>query len=170
MPGNIQIKYPASTSTSITCTLASLASDTSLLAGRESTLIDNQTNQDTEHFISGSITMPATTPTAGRVVQVWAYAPERMNAGAAVLPAPFTGVDSSRTALSAFWRDSALRMLWVSAINDVASRAYYMPPTSVAQAFGGFLPPVYGLWVVHSAGVALADGSLYLTRVQNQYT
>ena len=170
MAGDIKVKYPVTSSVAITCTLASLASDTNLLAGRESNQIDNTTTVDVDHLISGSFTMPATAPTAGRLIQVWAYAAEQLSSGSGVFPSPITGADSNRSVPSLNWRDSALRLLWTTVIDAVASRVYSMPPTSLAQAFGGVMPPMYGLWVVHSSGVALNAGALFATRVQSQYT
>jgi hypothetical protein len=170
MAGDNKIKYPVDTSITIGIDLIGLASDTNLLAGRESDQIDNTSDLDIDHLITGVITMSSTTPTAGRVVQVWAYSFEQLLINFGFAPSPFTGADSNRSAPSANWRDSALRLLWMTVTDAAANRNYYMPATSIAQAFGGTMPPMYGLWVVQSSGQTLAGGSLFATRVQAQYT
>lgn len=170
MAGDIKIKYPATSSTAVTITLASLASDATLVAGRESTVINNTTNLDIDHLISGIITLASSGLTITRTVQVWAYSFETISSNTPTLVTPFTGVDSNRSIPSVNWRDSALKLLWATITDNVGSRAYNMPATSIAQAFGGTMPPAYGLWVVQSTGQALSSGSLNYTRVQSQYT
>ncbi|NBW19056.1 MAG: hypothetical protein EBR82_64880 [Caulobacteraceae bacterium] len=54
-----------------TITLASLASDTNLLAGRESNAIDNSSNLYLDYLISGKVTT-GTSPTTARSIEVWA--------------------------------------------------------------------------------------------------
>jgi len=170
MAGDIKIKYPVDTSLTVAIDCNGLASDTNLLAGRESDQIDNTTTVDVDHLISGSVQVSAAAPTANRVIQVWAYSMESLILNFGIPPTPFTGLDSARSAPSANWRDSALRLLWMTVTDAVASRTYYMPPTSLAQAFGGVMPPMYGIWVVQSSGQNLSGAQIYATRVQSQYT
>jgi hypothetical protein len=170
MAGDIKVKYPADASIVIACNVTGLASDVNLLNGRESTAIDNTTTLDVDHLVSGSFQMSSTTPTAGRIIQVWAYSFEMLLTNYGIPPSPFTGFDSNRSAPSVNWRDSALRLLWMAVTDAAENRTYYMPATSIAQAFGGTMPPMYGLWVVQSSGQVLASGALYATRVQSQYT
>ena len=71
MPNNILWKY--GTSTVITNAIASLASDTNLLAGYESAVIDNTTDGFEDIILSGKVTT-GTSPTASRQIEVWAVA------------------------------------------------------------------------------------------------
>ena len=59
MAGDIKTKYPASSAdtTALTITLASLATSSTLVAGRESTAVDNSSNVDEDHLVSGQITV-----------------------------------------------------------------------------------------------------------------
>ena len=79
MAADIKLKYPSTSSVAITCDVSSLASSTAY-AGRASTAIDNTTNLDLDHIVSGSITL-GTTPTASKNVWVYAYAPTKVVTG-----------------------------------------------------------------------------------------
>lgn len=170
MAGDIKIKYPVDTSIAVISDLSNLASDVNLLNGYESNAVDNTATLDVDHLISGSVTMSPSTPTASRVVQVWAYSMQWLLLNYGLPPTPFTGVAGARSAPSANWRDSALRLLWMTVTDAASNRNYTMPPTSIAQAFGGIMPPMYGIWVVQSSGQPFSGGEIYATRVQTQYT
>jgi hypothetical protein len=71
MAKDVLQKYGATTV--ITASLASLASDTNLLAGLESAVIDNTTDGFEDIIISGKVTT-GTSPTAARQIEVWAVA------------------------------------------------------------------------------------------------
>jgi hypothetical protein len=66
--GSIKTAYNASAA--VTCTLASLASSSTLVAGRSSAEVDNTTALDLDKFLSGVIKL-GTTPTANTVVEIW---------------------------------------------------------------------------------------------------
>lgn len=150
---DIKTKYPSADTVAIGITLASLASDTSLLLGRESDLVDNRTNLDLDHLVSGQITV-GTSPLVSTAIEVWAYAPTKIVAGTPTYPDVLDGTDSVETMTSANVKSSALRLLWSTAVDTNSDRPYYMPPTSIAQAFGG-MPPVWGLFVTQSTTAAL---------------
>lgn len=170
---DIKQKYPASSADTValTITLASLATDTNLRAGQESTAVDNRTNCDIDHLVSGKITV-GTSPTAGRVIEVFAYAPISIASGTPTYPDVFDGTDSAETVTSDNVKYSCLRLLWSTTIDNTTDRVYYMPPTSVAEAFGGELPPFWGLFVVHNTGVNLnstgGNQLLHYHRIQKQ--
>jgi hypothetical protein len=174
MAGDIKQKYPAASNdtVAITISLASLSSDTTLLAGRESTVVDNTTNVDIDHLVSGVIRV-GTAPTASREIRVYAYAPRKIASGTPTYLAAVTGSDANLTIASANVRDSALRLLWATLTDTTTDRDYFMPPTSIAQAFGE-MPPYWGLWVTQASGIALNSTSgnheLHYHRIQKQYT
>lgn len=153
MPADIKTQYPSTDTTALTITLASLPSDTNLLAGQESTAVDNTTNEDLDHLVSGRITL-GTSPTASRVIEVWAYAPVSVILGTKTYPDVLDGTDSAETLTSTNVKVSALVRLWSTSTDNTTDRAYYMPPKSIAQAFGA-MPTFWGLFVVHSTGVNL---------------
>lgn len=178
MAGNLQVRYPATSTVAITCTLASLASDTNLLIGRESTVVDNTTNVDLDHLVGGIIRL-GTSPTVSKEVRVYAHAPWKIVTGTPTYTdlgsgTPLTGADAGATWQSANARDTALRLLWAGLTDAVTGRVMSMPPTSIAQAFGGMLPAFWGLWIVHNSVAALdstgANHALHYQRIQNQYT
>jgi hypothetical protein len=171
---NIQTRYPQASADTValTITLASLASTASgvLLAGRESTAVDNTTNLDLDHLLSGKIRV-GTSPTASRVIEVWAYAPISIASGTPEYPDVLDGTDSDETMTSANVKASALRLVWSTLTDNTTDRDYFIPPTSIASLFGD-LPPYWGVFVTHDTGVALnATGSnhfLHYQRFQRQ--
>jgi hypothetical protein len=169
----IKTLYPASNADSVAITigLGSLASDTNLLAGRESASISNTSNLDLDHLLSGKI-RAGTTPTAGGQIEIWVAAPISIASGTPSWPDVLDGTDSDETLTSARVKASMLRMAHLILVDNVTDRDYFIPPTSIAGLFGGSLPPHWSLFVVHNTGVALnATGGnhvLHYHRVQAQ--
>lgn len=154
---DLKIKYPQANadSVAITITLASLASSTSW-AGRASTAVNNASNLDLDHLVSGKIKL-GTSPTANKAIQVYAYAAQSISSGTPTYPDSITGTDAAKTMTSANVALACLRLLWAGTTDATTGLTLEMPPTSVAQAFGQ-LPPYWGLFVVHDS-VAALDGT-----------
>ena len=150
----LQIAYPVTDAdtVAITCDISSLASST-VYAGRASTAVDNRTNKDLDHLVSGKITL-GTSPTVGKTVSVFAYAAASVASGTPTYPDSITGTDAAKTMTSANVTFACLRFLWAGTSDAVTGRVLEMPPTSIAQAFGS-VPPFWGLFVTHDTGVAL---------------
>ena len=91
---DFKLAYAASSA--LTITLASLASDTAILVGRESTAWDNSSNKYLDLLLGGKITT-GTSPTAARAIEVWAYAQVE---DTPTYPDGITGSDSGRTLTS----------------------------------------------------------------------
>ena len=169
---DIKTKYPqASTDTvALTLTLASLATDTNKLVGRASTAVVNTTNLDLDHLVSGRITT-GTSPTVSKTIEVWAYAPIQVASGTPTYPDSITGTDAAKTMTSANVKSAALRLIAVITVDANSDRSYAIPPTSIAQLFGG-MPPWWGVFVVHDTGVNLNStaGNHFITyhRIQAQ--
>ena len=83
-------KIVYASSVDLTITLASLASDTNLLAGRESDVVDNSSNLYLDYLLSGKVTT-GTSPTSARSIEVWAYA----LINDTTYPGVFDGTDSA---------------------------------------------------------------------------
>lgn len=149
---DIKTKYPSSSSVALTLGLASLASDTTLLAGRESAAVDNTTNLDLDHLVSGTI-MAGTSPTGGQI-EIWAYSSYRTAAGVPTYPDVLDGTDSNEALTSANVKYGMLRLVASISVDAVSNRAYYFAPVSLAQLFG-IMPKFWGLFVVQSSGAAL---------------
>ncbi len=144
------LKLAYGTASDLTITLASLASDTNLLTGRESAVIDNTTNLYLDVLVSGKITA-GTSPTASRSIEVWAVG----SWDGTNWPDVFDGTESAETITSADIKASVCRFVAAMATANVSDRTYHFGPASLASAFGGTLPPKISLFVTHSTGVAL---------------
>jgi hypothetical protein len=147
MPNNILIKYGSKTT--ITAAVASLASDTNLLAGIESSIIDNGTDGFSDILISGKVTT-GTSPTASRQIEVWAVAWDGAN-----WPDVFDGTTSAETITSSDIKNSICKAVAILSTNATSDRVYHFTGASLRQAFGGELPSKVVLFVVHNTGVAL---------------
>lgn len=149
---DIKSKYPATSTVAITCDISSLASSTSW-AGRASTAVDNTTNVDLDHLVSGVIKL-GTSPTVSKTVSVYAYAPVKIVTGTATYPDSITGTDAAKTMTSDNVARGCLVWLWSANTDATTGLNLYMPPRSIAQAFGA-MPPFYGLFVTHDSVAAL---------------
>jgi hypothetical protein len=133
----------------LTITLASLATSSTLVAGRASTAVSNTTDKFLDVMVAGKI-RAGTSPTGG-VIEVWAYASFD---GTPTYPDSITGTDADKTMTSANVKSSALRLLWATSVDTTSNTDYFIPPTSLQQLFGQ-MPSNWGLFVTHSTGVAL---------------
>ena len=145
------IKLAYGTASDATITLASLASDTNLLAGRESSAIDNSTTLALDYLVSGKITA-GTSPTAARSIEVWVVG----SWDGTTWPDVFDGTgDSGETITSADIKASVCRLLAAMATANTTDRTYHFGPVSVASVFGGVVPPKFVVFVVHNTGANL---------------
>lgn len=170
---DIKTKYPASSAdtTALTITLASLATSSTLLGGRESTAIVNTTNLDLDHLLSGKI-RTGTSPTVSKTIEVWVYAPIKVASGTPTYPDVLDGTDSDETLTSANVKNSAMRLAHSISVDATSDRDYFIPPTSIAALFGGSLPTHWGVFVTHDTAVNLnatgGNHELHYQRIQAQ--
>lgn len=167
---DFKLKYPSDSTVTMTIGLASLATNSAntFTIGRQSNVVNNTTNLDLDHLLSGSFTV-GTGPTAGRTIAVYVFAPRSMASGVATYPDVFTGGDANRTVTSANVLNGTLIRAWSTTVDNVTGRVYDMPMTSIANLFGGVMPPYWGAFVAHDTGVALGSGhDLFYWRVQTQ--
>ena len=144
---NILTKYGSKTT--ITCAVASLASDTNLLAGIESSIIDNTSDGFVDIYVSGKITA-GTSPTASRQIEVWAVAWDGAN-----WPDVFDGTSSSETITSSDIKNAICAPVKIMSTSNTSDRAYHFTSVSLRGAFMNALPSKIVLFVVHNTGVAL---------------
>ena len=147
MPNSILWKYGSTTT--ITAAIASLASDTNLLAGLESSIIDNTTDGFEDIILSGKATT-GTSPTASRQIEVWAIAWDS-NAW----PDVTDGTSSLETLTSADIKASLCKAVAIMPTNNTSDRTYSFTGVSAKQVFGGVLPSKFVLFIVHNTGVNL---------------
>lgn len=150
----ITITY--SSNTAITFDISSLATSATFVAGRESTQIDNTTNQYVDCLVDvKGITGHATTaPTIGQEIRLYCWGSDVSLATTAI--DVLDGTDSAET----LGHVSVLNSLRLAGITSVtvatAALLYYIQPFSVANLFGGIMPKFWGLFLSHNHNGALA--------------
>lgn len=134
-----------------TITLASLASSSTWLAGRESTAVDNTANLFLDYILDGKVTV-GTTPTAGTEIRVYVVAIQ----GDGNYPDVFDGTDSAETVTAAGVGSGFLKLAAVAYVDATTSdRTYPFHCGSVAALFGGVCPRKFVVFVTHNTGVNL---------------
>ena len=146
-----------SSNTSITMDLASLASSSTFLAGRESSQVDNTSNKYMDALVSGTVSV-GTTPTANTAIAVYVWGADTSLGTTAI--DVLDGTDSAET-LTNTGILSALRLGASIAVPATTSDVQYIVlPFSVASLFGGVMPKYWGLFVSHNTGVALRNNAV----------
>lgn len=146
--GDTKIAYGSSSN--LTMTLASLASDTNLLAGRESTEVDNTTNKYVDYLLSGKITT-GTSPTTAKIIEVHVVG----LLDDSTYPDVFDGTDSNETISTAGTKAGITRLAASIDTTATSDQGYWFGPVSVAALFGGVMPKKFVVFVVHNTAVAL---------------
>lgn len=145
-------KITYASSASITIGLNSLATSSTLLAGRESTQVDNTTNLYMDALVQGVVTV-GTTPTSGKTIAIYVWGSDTSLATTAL--DVLDGTDSAETITNEGVRNSVLRLgagiTLTAATSDVA---YPIAPFSVRALFGN-MPKYWGLFVTHDTVAAL---------------
>ena len=149
----VQTSYPVTSSVALTFAVASLASDATFLIGRASTAVDNRTNLDVDHLVSGIITT-GTSPTLGTQIELWAYASVKTVTGTPTYPDSITGTDANKTMTSLNVKYSALVPVQTFIIDATSNITYPIRQFSIATLFGT-MPKFWGLFLVQATGVAL---------------
>lgn len=151
---NADVKEAYAASAAYTITLTSLASSTTLVAGRESTSVSNTTSLYSDYLVGGRITMGAVAPTADQVIEIWLYGSVN---DTPTYPDVFDGTDSDETVTSVNVKNGALRLLDRVFVDASANRVYWFGPVGISQAFGGRVPKQHGLFVTQNSGQALSS-------------
>lgn len=150
----IKSAYPSTSSVALTCDVSSLASSATFVAGRASGAVDNTTNVDLDHLLSGKI-RGGTTPTVSTQINVYAYANISSSAGTPTYPDSITGADAAKTMTSTNVMNSALKFVASITVDATTGRDYFFGPVSMASVFGGSLPKFWGIYVAHATVAAL---------------
>lgn len=151
----------------LTITLASLASDTNLLVGRQSTEVVNTTTKFIDFLISGRITT-GTSPTGG-TIEVWAVA--AFDTLGTTYPDTVTNAgDLVRTWTNSVIKNSAAKLIYSVSPTTVNNISYPWSGISIAGLYNGTCPPRFVVYVTQSTGVALnSTASNHLIRLQPVY-
>jgi hypothetical protein len=164
--------YDSTTSSNdITITLASLATSSSMVAGRESTIVDNTSNKFVDVTVTGQITT-GTTPTTAKTIAIYAYTPIDLNSTTYVYPVATTTALTGADAAATFEAEqrNMLKLGAAITVNATSDRKYSFQ-FSVAQLFGGIMPLKWGLWVTHDTAVNLnaTGGNHWITYTGIKY-
>lgn len=172
MAADIKTKYPSTSSVDLTITLASLATGSAgvYTTGRESDAVDNTTDNDLDHLVSGKI-RTGTSPTASRSINVYAYANLSSASGTPAYADVLDGADSAETFTSANVMAGCLKFVASITIDSTSDRDYFFGPVSVASLFG-VLPKFWGIYVAHDTAVNLnstgGNHKISYERIQGQ--
>ena len=159
------IKGVLASSSQLTITLASLATDTNLLAGRQSLEYDNSVNLYPYISLTGKITT-GTSPTTAKEIRIYVARP--MKDG--TYPDVLDGTDANKTISTVGTRDSCLKLAAVIPTVATSNQTYYFDAGDVSNLFGGGIVGKFSLFVVHNTAVALhATGSNHEISVKGSY-
>lgn len=160
---DVKVAYGAAAD--VTITLASLATDSNLLTGRESTEVDNTTTLALDYQVSGKITT-GTSPTTAKQIQVWCVG----SWDGTTWPDVFDGTDSAETITSANHKNSICRLVKALATDATSDRTYHFSCESIAALFGGYVPKKFVFFVTHDTAVNLnSTAGNHQIRVQPIY-
>lgn len=149
---NADTKVTYGSSAAYTCSLASLATSSTLVAGQEGTAVSNTTNLYLDYLAGGIVTV-GTTPTANTFIEWWMYGSVN---DTPTYPDVFDGTDSAETVTTASIKQSALGQFGAVLCSATTSNVgHWFCARSVATCFGGLLPKNHGPFITHSTGVNL---------------
>jgi hypothetical protein len=153
MPATSKLAYSASTP--ITCTLNPAATGIGTNSARNSTVVDNTVNLFLDALVGVSVKTAAGSLATSPYVNVYAYAivdgtnytdQDRMASA---------GLDGAFTL-----GGSPLNVKLIGTVNlKTAATATYGGLFSVASAFGGSLPPKWGIVIENQSGLALDNSA-----------
>ena len=135
------------TPVTLTCTLASLASDTNLLIGRQSTAANNAADLADDCHVGGKFTL-GTSPTVSKQVEIWCYSSydgTSYSAGLGATDASFTTTSTKK---------GQMKLVTIIPTEATSNFQYTWGPYSVAALHGGTMPQSWGIFIVHNSGVA----------------
>lgn len=161
-----KIAYVA-TST-LTITLASLASSATFVAGREATAVDNGTNKYIDQAIKAKITT-GTSPTVNTEIRIYGIAALDDTPTWPAMTTGFTGSDAAVTITNTQILDQ-LPLMGSTLVSATSNVTYpFTKNLTVAEAFG-FFPQDWTPYITHATAVALnSTGSNHFVKVDSAY-
>lgn len=154
----------------VACSIASLASGSS----RESAVVDNSSALYQDRLISLTFTLASGSPTTnGPYVNIYANGSNDGTLWPIIQlssAAPFAtgGGDASVGAIGAPTNLRLIGSFGLQTSTTSAERTFRTEPMSVAQAFGGVLPPKFSIVVENQTGVAFSSSTTTTTNYLEQ--
>lgn len=163
---NADAKVAYGASAAYTITLASLATSSTRLAGRESTALSNASNKYLDELVAGLVTV-GTSPTANTYIEISVVG--SLN-DTPTYPDVFDGTDSDETITSAGIKAAITYPVALILVDATTSdRGYPFAPKGIRSFFGDALPTAHVLFASHNTGVNLnstgGNHALYHTPV-----
>lgn len=157
------LKPSYGTPTTLTITTSALASDANLLAGRQSSIVNNTADLAVDSILGGTIAASGSAPTASTFIEVWLFG--SWDGGTTFSGGASSGGDANLSLATTGVKQLLSRVALINQ-TDTTARAYEIGPCSVAQGFGGTMPDHWGVFIVHDLGVTLGATTLKYTPVQ----
>jgi hypothetical protein len=142
---DVKQEYAASSNLTVT-NLHSLAASAGLLAGWTSGTIDNTTDKHLDKLISAKFTTSSANRQAG-AIQVWAYAMTDDSNWPDLFLSGTEGTEGAATIHDDEQKNECLQLLWATQTDATNADVHNMPQVSVAQAFRGFLPAKFAIFI-----------------------
>ena len=158
-------------SSSVTITLASLASSTGLTVGRCSASVANGTNKDDFVLPMLKSRTGGTAPTAGTVLELWCFAQRADTTWPELFTAAYTGSDGGFTVSSRDVLFAGAVLLGSYTFDATTARDFVVRGRELSQVFGA-VPQNFAFFVVQSSAQALDStaGNHVLTVNAGNYT
>lgn len=147
---NADVKVAYAADAAFTITLASLASSSTWVAGREATSVSNGTNKYLDYEITGKITT-GTSPTVDTEIRVYAVKPVN---DTPTWPDVFDGTDSAETVTNTNILNR-LPLLWSGTVSSTSDVGYPVIGAPTLAGIWGVVPDNFTLFVSHNTGVNL---------------
>ncbi len=152
------VKIAYGTPVSMTMTgIEDIDASASLIAGWTSNSVNNTSDLNLDFLLSGQFTLEAANQQAGTIA-VYVYAaynstptwPDIFSSGTegSVGAAAITDTEE---------RDSVMRLVTTLVGDGGGSQVLAFPPTSIAQLFGGVVPPYWAVWVTGNTATTTND-------------
>jgi len=161
--GDNKVAY--GTGTALTITLASLATSSTLVSGRQSTSVDNSSNLFLDDILSGKISV-GTTPTANTKIEIWLI-PKGTDGN---WPDTFGATDANVTVTSREMLYSYGTLLLSIPMPSATSNVAYAYNRSLLSKLS-VVPKEWCIWVTHSTAVNLnSTGGNHVVEHMGVYT
>lgn len=160
---NFQISFNASTNLTIT-SFASLASDTNLLAGASSAVVDNGASATLLDLGLSALIKAGTTPTASKEIDLYLWSTID---DTPTYPDTIDGTDAAKTLTNSATQGSGLTLVGSVSPSTASNVVYPFRALSLAGFSGGWLPRKWGVWLVHNSVAALNASGHQVTQKQS---